>query len=344
MGMRFRRSISLGPGVRFNLSKTGIGISAGVKGARYSIHSSGRKTTTARIPGTGVYYMKQTGGHGSKASTPAKQAVVAPSAPKATPGLFAPAYEKKFAEAVRRYLAGDAKAALALFVEASALDAQNKALSDDFFAGVLLAQSGSAELAIPYLEKIVRAPQGLPDALMARYVGGAQLSVPTTPRLSVVVEMGSLAATLILAECYQDRGRIDEAIGLIQQVHQAAPHKALVVSLCELLSLQSEWQEVIDLAAGTPNSDDIDLQILIYYAGALSNIGRDDAALLVYREALKSAKRDQELLWWARYRRAQAQLRLGSKARARSDFARIYAENPHYADVAQQLEGLDSRA
>ena len=44
MGMRFRRSIKLGPGVRFNLSKTGIGISAGLKGARYSAHSSGRQT------------------------------------------------------------------------------------------------------------------------------------------------------------------------------------------------------------------------------------------------------------------------------------------------------------
>ena len=296
MGMRFRRSISLGPGVRFNLSKTGVGISAGVKGARYSVHSSGRKTTTARIPGTGVYYMKQTGGHGSKASAPAKNTAVAQSAPKAVPGLFAPAYEKKFAEAVKRYLAGESKAALGLFVEASALDTQNKALSDDFFAGVLLAQSGSCDLAIPYLEKIVRSPHGLPDALMAKYVGGAQLSVPMTPKLSVVVEMGSLAATVVLAECYQDRGRTDEAIGLVQQVHEVAPHKALTVSLCELLSLQSEWHEVIDLAAGTTNSDDVDLQILIYYAGALSNIGRDDAALLVYKEALKSTKRDQELL------------------------------------------------
>ena len=192
MGMRFRRSIKLGPGVRFNLSKTGIGISAGLKGARYSVHSSGRQTTTARLPGTGVYYMKQTGGHGSKATRSTTAAPAQQSAPRAAPGLFAPAYEKKFAAAVKRYLAGDGKAALGLFIEASSLDTTNKALSDDFFAGLLLAQSGSSELAIPYLEKIVSAPRGLPDALMAKYVGGAQISVPITPQLSVVVEMGSL--------------------------------------------------------------------------------------------------------------------------------------------------------
>ena len=227
--------------------------------------------------------MKQTGGHGSKATRSTKTAPAQQSTPHASPGLFAPAYEKKFAEAVKRYLAGDAKAALGLFVEAAALDTTNKALSDDFFAGVLLAQSGSSELAIPYLEKIVSAPQGLPDALMAKYVGGAQISVPITPQLSVVVAMGSLAATLVLVECYQEHGRLDEAIGLLQQVREAAPHKTLTVSLCELLSLQSEWQEVIELAAGTANTDDIDLQTLIYYGSALSNVGTDDAALVVYR-------------------------------------------------------------
>ncbi|MGH2576685.1 MAG: DUF4236 domain-containing protein [Actinomycetota bacterium] len=32
----------LGKGVRLNLSKAGVGISAGIPGARYSVHSSGR--------------------------------------------------------------------------------------------------------------------------------------------------------------------------------------------------------------------------------------------------------------------------------------------------------------
>ena len=114
------------------------------------------------------------------------------------------------------------------------------------------------------------------------------------------------------------------------------------MSLCELLSLQCEWQEVIELGAGTTNTDDIDLQTLIYYGSALSNVGRDDSALVVYREALKTTKRDHELLWWARYRRAAAYLRLGRKASARTDLARIYAENPTYADVAQQLASLGS--
>jgi hypothetical protein len=32
---------------------------------------------------------------------------------------------------------------------------------------------------------------------------------------------------------------------------------------------------------------------------------------------------------------------MGNRARARSDFATIYAENPHYADEGQQLVALE---
>jgi len=214
-------------------------------------------------------------------------------------------------------------------------------LSCDFFAGVLLAQSGCAAQAIPHLEQVVSASRGLPDALMERYVGSAQLSVPITPQLTVTVGMGSLAAALVLVACYQEQGRVEEAVGLLQQLLEVAPHKLLVASLCELLSLQHEWQEVVELAAGTTNADDIDLQILVYQGIALSNVACDAAALVVYREALKSKKRDAALLRWARYNRAKLQLRLGRKARARADFAAVYAEDPRYADVAAQLEALE---
>jgi hypothetical protein len=49
MGMRVRRSIRLGSGVRLNFSKTGIGFSVGVKGARHSVHLSRRTTKRVRL-------------------------------------------------------------------------------------------------------------------------------------------------------------------------------------------------------------------------------------------------------------------------------------------------------
>lgn len=57
MGMRFRKSFKIAPGVKLNLSKRGIGVSAGVKGARVSLNSKGRVTKSVGIPGTGISYV-----------------------------------------------------------------------------------------------------------------------------------------------------------------------------------------------------------------------------------------------------------------------------------------------
>lgn len=54
MGWGLRRSIRLGP-FRVNLSKSGIGFSAGVRGLRVGRDSNGRDYSHLSIPGTGIY-------------------------------------------------------------------------------------------------------------------------------------------------------------------------------------------------------------------------------------------------------------------------------------------------
>lgn len=58
MGFRFRKSFKVAPGVKINVSKKSIGISAGTKGAHVSVNSSGRVTKSAGIPGTGISYVE----------------------------------------------------------------------------------------------------------------------------------------------------------------------------------------------------------------------------------------------------------------------------------------------
>lgn len=58
MGLRFRKSVKIAPGVRLNVGKKSIGVSAGVKGYRKSINSSGRVTTSIGTPVAGVSYVK----------------------------------------------------------------------------------------------------------------------------------------------------------------------------------------------------------------------------------------------------------------------------------------------
>ena len=57
MGFQFQKSINLGGGMRLNISKSGLGVSAGVKGLRVGIGPRGTRVT-ATIPKTGIRYVK----------------------------------------------------------------------------------------------------------------------------------------------------------------------------------------------------------------------------------------------------------------------------------------------
>jgi hypothetical protein len=68
MGLRFRKSIKIVPGVRLNVGKKSAGLSFGGKGLRYSINSRTGGRLTASIPGTGLSYTTSVG---RKRRTPA---------------------------------------------------------------------------------------------------------------------------------------------------------------------------------------------------------------------------------------------------------------------------------
>jgi len=59
VGLRIRRSIKLSKHTRLNLSKSGISVSTGIKGARVSINNKGVVRKSIGVPGTGVYYTEQ---------------------------------------------------------------------------------------------------------------------------------------------------------------------------------------------------------------------------------------------------------------------------------------------
>ena len=58
MGLRFRRSIKLFPGVRVNVSKSGVSTSIGTRGATVNVRGD-RVRETVGLPGSGVSYSEQ---------------------------------------------------------------------------------------------------------------------------------------------------------------------------------------------------------------------------------------------------------------------------------------------
>jgi hypothetical protein len=60
VGFRFGKRIKIAPGLNLNISKRGLSVRGGVKGAGYSVGTSGHRVS-AGIPGTGIGYSKKIG-------------------------------------------------------------------------------------------------------------------------------------------------------------------------------------------------------------------------------------------------------------------------------------------
>lgn len=110
------------------------------------------------------------------------------------------------------------------------------------------------------------------------------------------------------------------------------------MSLCDLYAETRAWDEIVDAAAGVTNEDDVTLEIRLLQARALREQGLDEAALGVYKDALRSKKRDPELLKDARYERGTLLLARGKTAQAMKDLQAVYADDPHYRDVTALVQ------
>ena len=69
MGLRYRKSLKLGSGVKLNINKGSVSLSAGKRGARVTVNSKGQTTKSVGLPGTGLSYRSTSVG-GSTRSDP----------------------------------------------------------------------------------------------------------------------------------------------------------------------------------------------------------------------------------------------------------------------------------
>jgi tetratricopeptide (TPR) repeat protein len=347
MSMRYRRSMKLGPGLRLNASKSGLSVTFGPRGYHHTVSTSGRRTTTVGLPGSGLYWQESRGGRRRPKSVRASQtpqvrrAVSPPTQPGraiAHAGLFAPTYEKEFARALGEMTAGRNREALDRFERAAAADTKQRSIADDLLAGSLCVMLGEPARAIPHLEKVAASSEELPDALMRHYLpDGLPFELKIGDHVHIAVLMGTLAATVLLATAYEAVERYDEAIGVLQQLLDAHPEPAVKLLLCLLHAHKQEWQDVVTVAAGSTNDDDIGLALCVIAGEALCELGLPDGALQSLSTALRSSTRDPELRKQARYVRARAYTQLGQQARGSKELQQLYAIDPAYRDVASQL-------
>lgn len=83
MGLRFRKSIKIAPGVKINLNTKSTSVTFGGKGVHYTASSTGKKTASVGIPGTGISYTQTTGQSNRQKKTNKGGSQPMPTAPQA---------------------------------------------------------------------------------------------------------------------------------------------------------------------------------------------------------------------------------------------------------------------
>lgn len=331
MPFRFRRSIKIMPGVRMTVSKSGIGTSIGGGGVRYSVHSSGRRTASVGIPGTGLGYTKtlsSKAGRTSSRSAPAPQP--APATKPVKPGWFAPRGEKLLYRAV----ANNDRAAL----EEAARASDNYRIVALSLLGMMIPKEGRSEEARGMLAAVMAEDTDpAQHPFTQKYISGSSLRLGIAPGVVADVPFGRDAVGLVLSELHQEASDIDAAIDTVEQLEPTA-HAA--VSLAELYIQAERYDEVIDLTNSINNEDDATALLCVYRGVALREQGFYEASRGAFKEALKSRSRDPEIRHLGLSERAYTYLAENKKSMARKDLERILGENASYAGVRERLQDL----
>lgn len=325
MGFRMRKSIKVAPGVRLSVSKSGVGASAGGRGARYSAHSSGRRTTTVGsgvVPG--VSYQKSSGGGRSRA---AAAELGAPASPK-KPGLFAPKGEKQLYKAIK---AQDVQA-----IKRVGTEHPDFRLPSYSLAGLMMLTSEPKDAEQLLGEAFATGNDPAEDKFVSNYLF-TRLELSIAEGVSAELQVNRAAVGLALAELKQEHGDIAGAIDVVEQLE---PTTFAAVSLAELYALTERWDDVIELTEGIKNEDDASALLLCYRGMALREQGFHDAAHEALKEALRSRSRPSEIRHLALSERAANYLAQGKKGMARKDLERILAEDSSYEGVRERLADL----
>lgn len=370
MGIRFRKSIKIAPGLRINLSKSGPSLSVGRPGATFNIGPKGTRTTVG-APGTGISYTTQkswgtvTGAkpqHQSVGRPPSPQritqspsvsfpATAPPAGPAGLPAVPAaqrlelsffqrmstPDDEEALVDGCKELALGDPRQAYARLMQAVHLP------DGAYLAGILALRDGQYADAVNYLSFALEQKAELGRRL-AKYGIAATVLLPVTEEISAMVAPNTDGVMLALSEAYQHAGQMQPAAEMLRQLLATHPgNLVLRISLSEMLldgapEDRAVCEEVQGLSDGVENDSDYHALLLYYRARAMRGLGLKDAARDVLTTALKKTKdRSQDVLLALRYERALVYADLGQEKESRADLEKIYASDPGYEDVKQRL-------
>lgn len=339
MAMRYRKSINLGGGLRINVGRRGVGLSAGTRHVRYSVNTSGRRTRSVSLPGTGVSW-RSTSSMGASRSRPSSATAV-PASPPAfrQPGLFAPKAEKQLFRAMREAAAGAPLTTWGpAFEQVAAVPRYATAAKT---LGGILQLEVAPDAALAALDEVLASgadPAG--DQFLTRYCAGLAMDVGLDG-VNVSFPIGRDLLSALVLELYEHRGDFEAAASAAAQLSDSPVTRLL---RADLALVTGHPDRAVALTEGVTNSDDIATLALAVRGGALRKLGYETAAAEALKEALRYPSRTAGPRHRARYERAQLYLGQGQRAKARADLERILADDADYPNAAAQLADLNAGA
>jgi tetratricopeptide (TPR) repeat protein len=308
--LRFRRTLRLAPGIRLNLSKSGLSTSFGPRGLHYTV-GHGRRRATVGIPGTGVSYTTYSSAHARAAHQtrttprPAAAGRATPAGQPRTTGLAALAALTPPQKVVWGIV-------YTLLVITSPI-------------GLWLLVAGLWQLHVPtwkirtYVHRAARRPREAAELL-----GRAQAIDPHSAEV-----LGPLA------ELKRAQGDRAAALQLYREYCAKAPDDWLARGNCATVALQCNQvdEAIADLVAlrqSAPTTDDSTGSVVAHLAYAyLCKEDPQQAVSLVESVKARSGALgpgSQQCLFY----HAVARYMLGNTDRALADLDRLYAVNPRY--------------
>lgn len=334
MSLRFRRSVKILPGVRLNFSKSTMGLSLGVPGARVSVNTRGEVYTSAGIPGTGLYSVERTslrsGGNRKRRSKKQEPETLTEYVPP--PGIFTPRRQRALYKALQKgtleSLENLAKKFPDLQYICDAFALPRQLMSGSYDVDDLTARA----------EKVWNTRAELDRSWMfSHHARAYEMNVRVAPGVDVAMQFSLQVLGHMYIELLQLGNKYEEALAVAESLK---PDQISALAVCENEVQLRRWKEVLETTEDIENEDDATALLLIFRAIALREEGMLDASIEALRRARSSKKRSEDVLNKALFERSMVYQKQGKISLAKKDLEKILATDSDFPHVAERLKEL----
>lgn len=336
VGFRLRKSVNLGGGVRLNLSRRGVGISAGVKGLRVGVGPRGAYRTVS-LPGTGLSHTtyNSSGDSRSRASAPSTPSVTTGSVPLRVMTPAEAADIKLPPDLSSNSTALGCMTFLGAMIGIPCLISGSSAAGGTIIglglmgAGIFgMTLSPKSQAAKAFKAGMEASQKGEYTEALAAF-GRADATLPLP---SIKVAMAQMLAAL---------GRVDEAVDKCRAAIASDPLNPLWrFRLCDVLVDNKRYEDAAQVYADLPAEIRGELPVLVNRALCYVGMERYDLALALLETGPLLKRSMDPMMVRYRFILGRCYEETGKRDKAISQYTRVVAEESGFEDAAERLEAL----